>query len=169
MPPRLGKAMLVAHVATSVAALGAVAGFLALAVAGLTSQDAQTMRAAYVAMDVIARSVIVPLIVAALVTGLVQSLGTKWGLFRHYWVLAKLLLTLFVGVVLLQQMETIGFMARVAQEMTLSGVDHRALRWSLAIHAGGGLLALLVPVALSLYKPRGMTRYGRRKQHARPA
>jgi len=35
------------------------------------------------------------------------------------------------------------------------------------VHAGGGLLVLLVPMILSVYKPRGMTRYGRRKQHER--
>ncbi|KOF17197.1 hypothetical protein AC244_18505 [Ensifer adhaerens] len=77
----------VALIATSVGSLGAVAGFLALAVAGLASEDTQTMTSVYVAMDVIARSVILPLIFASLMTGLIQSLGTTWGLFRHCWVL----------------------------------------------------------------------------------
>lgn len=58
---------------------------MALAVSGLTSADVQTVRAAYLAMDLIGWFVIVPLSLASLLTGLVQSLGTRWGLFRHYW------------------------------------------------------------------------------------
>ncbi|MBA3519246.1 MAG: hypothetical protein H0T75_16780, partial [Rhizobiales bacterium] len=96
MTPSLRKFALAAHVTASVGLLGAVAGFLALAVAGLTSKDPQMVRAAYLATELTASFVIVPLCLAALLTGLVQSLGTSWGLFRHYWVLVKLLLTVLV-------------------------------------------------------------------------
>ena len=51
MTPRLCKLVLTARVTSSVGYLGAVAGFLALAVAGLTSQDAQMVRAAYLATE----------------------------------------------------------------------------------------------------------------------
>ncbi|TIX37119.1 MAG: hypothetical protein E5V19_08925, partial [Mesorhizobium sp.] len=98
--------------------------------------------------------VIVPLVLVSLVTGLVQSLGTNWGLFRHYWVLAKLLLNILVTVVLLLQLNLIGYLADIAAETTFSSADLRDLRISPVIHAAGGLLVLLLPVALSLYKPR---------------
>lgn len=84
MKPRLRKFVLTAHITFAVGWLGAVATFLALAIAGLTSQDAQTVRAAYLTMELIARFVIVPLSFAPLLTGPVLSLGTPWGLFRHY-------------------------------------------------------------------------------------
>jgi hypothetical protein len=167
--PRFRKFVLVAHVTSSVGSLGAVAVFLALAVVGLTSQDAQMVRAAYVANGLIAWYIILPLILAALVIGVVQSLATPWGLFRHYWVLAKFLLTVLTIIVLLLQMDGIGHIAAVAAETTLSGADLLGLRRSLRLHAAGGLLVLLVLVALSIYKPRGMTRYGWRKQHAQGA
>ncbi|TIL35229.1 hypothetical protein [Mesorhizobium sp.] len=109
--------------------------------------------------------VIVPLVLASLVTGLVQSLGTNWGLFRHYWVVTKLLLNVLVTIVLLLQLELIGYLADVSAETMLSSADLRGLRMSPVIHAAGGLLVLLVPVVLSLYKPRGLTPYGWRKQH----
>ena len=160
MAPGLRKAVLTAHVASSVGTLGAVAGFLALSVAGLASSSPQTVRAAYVAMDLTARLVILPLIFASLITGLVQALGTTWGLFRHYWVLTKLLLTVLVTVVLLLQMDGIAYMARVAESMPLSATDFLALRRSIRTHAAGGLLVLLIPVVLSIYKPRGLTRHG---------
>ncbi|HEY5567197.1 MAG TPA: hypothetical protein VIM81_08140, partial [Gammaproteobacteria bacterium] len=155
--PGLRKFALTTHVASSVGLLGSIAAFLALAVAALTSQDAQIVRAAYLAMDLTARLIIVPLAFASLLTGLVQSLGTPWGLFRHYWVLAKFLLTVFATVVLLAKLELIGYAARLAAETILPRADLQAVGIELAVHAAGGLLVLLVPMALSIYKPRGLT------------
>jgi len=166
MTPRLRKFALTTHVISSVGWLGAVAGSLALAVAGLTSQDAQMVSAAYLAMELTGWFVVVPLALASLVTGLVQSLGTKWGLFRHYWVLAKLLINVFATIVLLLYMQTLGSLAGVAAETTLSSADLSGLRSpSPVLHAGAALLVLLVATVLAVYKPRGMTAYGRRKQH----
>src|SRR5450755_1007905 len=166
MAPRLRKFALTAHVVSSVGLLGAIASFLALAVAGLTSHNDQMVRAAYLAMNLIARFVILALAFGSLLTGLIQSVGTPWGLFRHYWVLAKLLLTAFATIVLLVKMELIGNAARLSAETTLSRGDLRAAGIQLVIHASGGLLVLLVPAVLSVYKPPGTTRYGWRKQHA---
>ena len=158
----LRKFALTAHVISSVGWLGAVAGFLALVVAALTSQDAQTARAAWIAMELTGWFAIVPLALASLLTGLVMSLGTEWGLFRHYWVLIKLLLTILATIVLLLNMQTVSFLAGVAAET--NSADLGGLKGEL-LHAGGGLLVLLVVATLSVYKPRGITRYGWRKQH----
>jgi hypothetical protein len=165
MTPAVSKFALTAHVTSSVGWLGAVAAFLALAVAGLTSQDAQMVRAAYLTMKLIGWFVIVPLSLASLLTGLVQSLGTTWGLFRHYWVLAKLLIAVLATIVLLLHMQPIGHLARVVAETRLSSGDLAGLRIQLVANAGAALLVLLVATTLSVYKPQGMTPYGRRKQH----
>ena len=165
MTPSLRRFALTAHITSSVGWLGAVGAFLVLAVAGLTSQDVQTVRAAYLGMEMIAWYVIVPLAFASLLTGLVQSLGTKWGLFRNYWVVVKFVLTILATVVLLLQTGSISYLADLAAETTLSRTDLREARISLVAHAGGGLLVLLVPMVLSVYKPRGVTPYGRRKQN----
>lgn len=166
MGPWLRKLALTAHVTASVGWVGAVAAFLALAVAGLTSRDAGTVRAAYGAMEVTARFVIVPFAFAALLTGLVQSLGTTWGLFRHYWVMVKLVVTVVAILVLLQQLGPIRSLADAAAAGPLAPADLRAARRSLVVHSGGGLLVLLGPTVLSVYKPRGMTRYGRARSRA---
>jgi hypothetical protein len=164
MTPRLRKLALTAHVTSSVGWLGAVAGFLALAVAGLASQDAQTVRGVYLAMELTGWFVLVPLALASLLTGLLQSLGTTWGLFRHYWVLFKLLINVFATIVLLLYMQTLGSLADVAAATTSPGADLGVLRSpSPALHAGAALLLLLVATTLAVYKPRGMTRYGQRK------
>lgn len=163
MTPRLRKFALTAHITFSVGWLGAVVPYLALAIAGLTSRDAQMARAAYLSMELIGWYVIVPLSLAALLTGLVQSLGTAWGLFRHWWILVKLMLTTGATFILLQHMHAVSRMSRVAAEVTLAGADFRALRVQLVVHAAGGLLVLLTATALSVFKPWGMTAYGRRK------
>jgi uncharacterized membrane protein len=162
MTPRLRKLALTAHVTSSVGWLGAVAAFLALAVVGLTSQDAQTVRAAYLVMEPAAWFVLVPLAFASLLTGLVQSLGTTWGLFRHYWVLFKLLINVVATTVLLIYMETLSVMAGVAADQSADlGVVRNT---SPLLHAVAALLLLLVATTLAVYKPRGMTPYGQRKQ-----
>jgi hypothetical protein len=167
MTPSLRKLLLTAHITFSVGWLGAIAAFLALAITGLTSRDAQMVRTAYSAMELTARFVIVPLALASLLSGLIESLGTPWGLFRHYWVLVKLLLTIFATIVLLAKMPLIGYAARRAAEATLSRADLRAVGIQLAVHATGGLLVLLVVTALSVYKPWGLTRYGQTRQQER--
>jgi hypothetical protein len=86
-------------------------------------------------------------------------------LFRHYWVLAKLLLTVLAVIVLLLQMEGITYLAGVAAETTFSDADLIGLRRSIGLHAAGGVLVLLATTILSVCKPRGMTRYGWRKQN----
>lgn len=164
MPPSLHKFALTAHVTCSVGWLGAVAGFLALALAGLTSLDTRRVHAAYLAMDVITSFVIVPLCLAALLTGLVQSLGTPWGMVRHYWVVAKLVITVPSTIILLTHVQAIQYMADVAAELPLADGDFRQLRIQLAASAGAALLALLVTTALSVFKPRGLTPYGQRRQ-----
>ncbi len=165
MTTRVRKLALTAHVTSSVGWLGAVGGFLALAIAGLTSQDAQMVRAAYLAMELTGWFVIVPLSIASLPTGLVMSLGTEWGLFRHYWVVAKLLISVLATILLLVHMQPVGHLARVVAETTLASGELAGLRIQLVADAGAALLGLLVATTLSVYKPRGMTPYGRRTQH----
>jgi hypothetical protein len=164
MTSSLRKLALTAHITSSVGLLGSIAAFLALSIAGLNSQDDQTIRAAYLAMDLVARFIIVPLAFASLLTGLIQSLGTPWGLFRHYWVLAKFLITAFATTILLIKLKMIGYAAHLAAETVLPRADLIAAGMELRFHAAAGLLVLLAPTILSVYKPRGLTPYGRRKQ-----
>lgn len=164
MRPALRKFALTAHITASVGWLGAVLAYLALAVVTRTSQDVQMVRAAYLALDPITEYVLVPLSFASLLTGLVMSLGTPWGLFRHYWVLFKLLLTILAAKVLLGFTQTMNSMVDIASDPTTSIAVLRAMGAGMA-HAVGALVVLLLIMILSVYKPRGMTRYGWRKQH----
>lgn len=170
MSPAVRKAALVAHVTSSVGWIGAVAAFAVLSIVGLGSGSAAEVRSAYVAADLVTRYLIVPLCFAALITGLVQSIGTAWGLLRHYWVLAKLALTVAATGLLLLHTAPIEHVAAVAVTRTLSTGDLRDLRVQLVGDALGALVALLVATGLSVFKPRGVTPYGwRKQQHERKA
>jgi len=166
MTPRLRRLALTAHVSCSVGWLGAIAVFLALAVIGLASPQPQTARGVYLAMEPAAWSVLVPLAFASLLTGIIQSLGTSWALARHYWVLAKLLINVVTTTVLLLYLPTFTAMAAAAADPR---VDLAAVRNpSPVVHAGAAMVLLLLAAVLSVYKPRGMTRYGwRRRQQER--
>src|SRR3989441_8914913 len=164
MTPSLRKFALTTHVTSSVGWLGAVGAFLALAIAGIGNQDAQIVRAAYLAMHLTTWFVIVPLSLAALLTGVVESLGTTWGLFRHYWIVTKLLLTVLATIILLVHTQPIDRVAAVAAQTTLAASDLRQVRFQLVGDACAALFVLLVTTALSVYKPWGMTSYGLRRQ-----
>ena len=161
MTPGLRKFALAAHIIASVGWIGAVVAYLALGISAVTSQDVQTVRAAYLAMELTGWYVIVPLALAALVSGLIMSLGTAWGLFRHYWVVISLGLTILATIVLLLHMPTVSALAEVAR--AADGAALSRLGGDL-FHASAGLLVLLVIAVLNMYKPRGVTAYGWRKQ-----
>jgi hypothetical protein len=161
MAPGLRKLALIVHLTFSVGWIGAVVVYLVLGVSAVTSKDAQTVRAAWIAMELTGWSAIVPLALGSLLTGLLMSLGTPWGLFRHYWVLITLVLTVLSTAILLLHMPTVSSLAIVAREA--DGADLGRLGGDL-FHPGVGLLVLLVITTLNVYKPRGLTPYGWRKQ-----
>ena len=161
MTPRVRRFALTAHVTSSVGWLGAVAAFVALAAVGLTSRDAQTVRGAYLAMEPTAWFVLLPFAFASLLTGLVQALGTAWGLFRHYWVVFKLSINVVATTVLLIYMETFRFLSDVAADQSADlGTVRNA---SPLLHAVAAMLLLLAATAFAIYKPRGLTPYGRKR------
>jgi hypothetical protein len=151
-PPRVRRLALTAHVASSVGWLGAVIAFLGLAFVGITHDDAQIVRATYLVMEPAAWFVLVPLAIASFVTGIVQGLLSRWGMFQHYWVVFKL------------YMQTFDAMADVAADESagLGAVRNP----SPVLHAAAALVLLLAATVLAVFKPRGLTPYGRRKQHA---
>ena len=164
LTPGLRKLALAAHLTFAVGWIGAVVAYLALGVAAVTSDDVQRVRGAWMAMELVGWDVIVPLAVASLITGLVMAIGTQWGLFRHYWVMFSLVLTIVAVAVLLVHMPDVSSAAAAAQEAR--GADLAALGGDL-VHPGLGLVVLLVIQVLNVYKPQGMTRYGQRRQRDR--
>ena len=167
MSPPLRKLLLTTHVTFSVGWMGAVIAFLVLAIAGQTSPNVDLVRGAYLTMNVIGWTAIVPMSLLSLLTGLVQGLGTRWGLFKYWWVTAKLVLTFLATVLLiLHQFTAVAAAARHAALSvgTLSDSSFASLRTQLVVDASLAVLVLLVTTTLSIYKPWGLTEIGRRER-----
>jgi hypothetical protein len=156
MTSGLRKLGLTVHIIVSVGWVGAVAAFLALSIGALAG-DATVSRGAYLAMNVVGRCVLLPLSVGALLSGVVQSLATKWRLFKHYWVLVKLVLTVFATAALfLHQFTAVAESAQLAAEAVPSTLALRQLGLQLRGDAGLALLVLLTVTVIAVYKPWGL-------------
>jgi hypothetical protein len=162
LSPAARKLTLTLHIASSVGWLGAVAGFLALAIAGATANDVEVARAAYIAMEATGRAVLVPLALASLATGIIQALGSRWGLLSHYWVVTKLAATVIATGVLLLYLQTLEALAEMARSSSTTALQSP----SPALHALGAVMLLAIALVLSVYKPRGVTAYGWRRQQS---
>jgi hypothetical protein len=128
---------------------------------GVAAQNVETVRAAWIATELTGWFVIVPLAISALITGILLSVATTWGLMRHYWVVASLALTaLSLGVVLLH-MRAVCVMAEAVRSSDVADVLQLGGE---VIHPTLGLVVLTVVTTLNVHKPRGLTPYGTRKQ-----
>ena len=165
--PFYRKLGLTAHITFSIGWFGAVAGFLALALVSVNALDSQLVRSSYLSMDLIAWFVIIPFCLGSLLTGVIQSLGTPWGLFKHYWVAVKLIMTIIGTIILLAHMQPISYLADVASKQVLTYSDLRGLRMRLIFDAGAALLVLLGTITISVYKPWGKTKYGLSNQNTK--
>ena len=158
MTPAMRRVNLVAHVVSSVAWIGAIVSFLVLSIVGLTSPKPDVIRAAYVAMDLVGGYVIVPLALVALATGLIQSLGTEWRLFRYFWVVVKLVLTIGASALLLLHQYTA--VAAAARRVLGAGprglVDAGAFGTQLVGDASLAIVVLVTATVLAIYKPWGL-------------
>ena len=155
MKPRLSKAVLTSHITFSVGWLGAVAVFLVLAITGLTTQNIQLARSTIIAMELSAWFVIVPFCLTSLFTGVVQAVWTKWGLFKHYWIVVKLFLTVASTILLLLHMQPISYLAGVAKDASFSNSQHAGQLIDLIAKAGAAILVLIAITTISIYKPWG--------------
>jgi hypothetical protein len=159
---RSRRVVLTVHVISGAGWIGAACAYLSLTVAALTSESAETVRAAFIAMELVYFALI-PLAATALVTGVAQALGTSWGLLRHRWVVAKLALTAVAFGVMVNNLGEASSHADHVRHAAGAELPGGAAAHALQ-HAGVGVLILVLVATLGLYKPRGLTRYGRRKR-----
>lgn len=163
LKPAARRLVLTVHIVSSIGWIGVYLVMLTLVITGLTASDPGVVRAAYVIMQVIDANLTVPLTLTMLVSGVVLSLGTKWGLTRYYWVLVKLAITAGLTVLVLTRQK--GRLASAAA--AVSAVDS-----GLPANPGNAAImppivaitAALVATVLSVYKPWGRTRWASKKR-----
>ncbi|MFD9206910.1 DUF2269 domain-containing protein [Streptomyces sioyaensis] len=158
------RAVLVLHVAVSVGWLGLTLGLLALGLTGYTTGSPDMATAAYRAMKVFGDWLVLPIALMSLLSGLVLSLGTPWGLARHRWVVIKFwltLLTLLLSVFALRP--GINDLAAAAAAGTPAPGIHLVIAPAIAT------ATYFFLTAISVLKPWGPTKRGSRLRAARSA
>lgn len=158
--PQQRRALLAVHLATSIGWVGAAVAYIAVAVRVARTRDPDVVRAGWLAMEVVGWWAVVPLALGAWSTGVAIALLSRWGLIRHYWVSISLFGTTVLVAVLVMHMPDVSRRADVAARA--STVELAAVGSDL-VHSVIGLLILLGVLALNVYKPRGLTKYGWRR------
>src|SRR5207302_5948069 len=164
--PSLYRLLLTAHIIASVGWLGVVFAKLVLGLAAMTTRAPGVSDALYVSMNVL-NGAFPPLAISTIVTGVLLSLGTKWGLLQHYWVATKLALTVGVIATAVQLADRLARQSiaapsgPAADAVTILGsASAPALLLSLSV---AHLLMLGAATVISVYKPWGKTWFARRK------
>ncbi|MFI2609247.1 DUF2269 domain-containing protein [Kitasatospora sp. NPDC018619] len=165
LPPALRKALVVLHVVASVGWLALMLCLLTLAVAALTTADADRLRTAYRAMGLLGDALVLPLGLLTFLSGVVLGLGTSWGLFRYHWVSVKFWLTLgALAASVLALTDRLHEAVRAADAHPTGPITVAELgfvRYNTVIVPAVALTLYLAIVILSVYKP-----WGRRKAKA---
>ena len=138
------RAVLTAHILCSVALLGDVAGFLAVAIRAATTDDPALEAASYELLEMFSLVFGIPLSFGALITGVLLTRVSKWGIRRHRWVTVKL--GLIVSVILMGSF-VLGPTTASMQQGGDAGL-------ALILGSAYDVLALSLAVGISVYKPR---------------
>ncbi|MFJ8196962.1 DUF2269 domain-containing protein [Streptomyces sp. NPDC096152] len=161
--PRLSqkarKSLVVVHVVVSVSWLALMLCLLTLGTWALATDDADTLRTAYRAMEMLGDVLIIPLSLLTLASGVALALGTPWGLFRYYWVSAKFWLTLAATAAsifaLTARLHDAADAVARHPVGPISGMDLGFIRYNMVIVPAVALLLYLINVTLSVFKPWG--------------
>lgn len=149
------KLLLISHITFSVGWIGAVVVFLVLAISGLTTKDPTIANATFYAMKMSTWYVIVPFSISSLFTGIIQAVGTNWGLFKYYWIVVKLFLTVLITLLLLSHLQPISDLADSTSSALSLKLNKSDILIDLIIKAGAAIIALLTIITISVYKPWG--------------
>lgn len=160
LTPKAYKLLLLLHIVVSVGWLGLSVGNLTLAVTGLTTDDPGTQHVALGAMYLIGGTLLIPVSLLSLGSGVLLGMYTRWGLVRYRWVLVKLVLTV-IAVVLIP-LSLLPGLRELSELMAQTPADRLADTGPLATDMlSAGIVSTSMYVTstvLSVLKPWGRTR-----------
>lgn len=161
---RSRRVWLTPHVGCSAAWLGLSLTMVVLSLVGVLSGDARPRHDAYRLMRIFDLVVVIPIVLAAIVTGLVVALFSRWGLTRHWWVLIKFTMSVSIPA-------SAGYwQSWIRQLITATAQPAGAVPAGTAARLTGclavGIAFLVAATALSTYKPGGWTPWATRPDAA---
>ncbi|RAY14236.1 DUF2269 domain-containing protein [Actinomadura craniellae] len=154
--PSARRFWLTLHVGFAVSWLGVGTAMAVLSTTGMLADDLELRRHAYGILHMLDHVIVIPLVVLSIVTGLVISLGTKWGLTRNWWVLTKFGLTM--GMVVFAAACGNAWVCNLAERTAANpAADAHGDDVKLAVTMVFFCGLLWAATALSIYKPWGRT------------
>jgi hypothetical protein len=158
------KLLLVSHIVFGVGWMGVDIALITLLVNARTSQSAVDVISGYSAVARIVPAAVPPLCVGVLVTGALLGWGTAWGIFRHWWVFAKLILSVAMTIlVFVSLLPAIQSMPDIGNVQSADAVRERlgALGIQMMFPPVVSFALLGVATFLSIFKPNGLTPWAR--------
>lgn len=155
---RTRQSLVFLHVVVSLGWMGAGAANVVLAVTAATTVSAEVRRVCYHMIERIDAVLVIPGAFGALVSGVVLSLITPWGLTRYWWVLLKLVLT--VAVIVYSTL-AVGVWVEESIEATAVSSSPSPVDLPLAWGAGVNIVSFLLMTWASIAKPWGRTPWAR--------
>lgn len=153
------KWLLALHLIFSGIMIGGAVAFLIFSITAASTDDEGVLKACYFCMYVLAKTSIRASTIGALVTGILLSVLTRWGLFRFYWIMVKEVLTL-----LAVALGPVGMYYWSLKAMTLTSAEGlNAIKNPVFIVNNGQLwtgialqiISLTAIFAISVFKPWG--------------
>ncbi len=170
--PKPRKALVAAHAVSAACWIGVALTFVAMSVVAMSTKDIHVTKTVFELMAVFDITLLPWTNFATFLTGIALSMTTKWGLIRYYWVAAKIAIA--VGILVM----AFGFLhdslERAGEEaaaLAVTGGNAAQLSGAADVVLWGfgcAMLSLVGALLLSLYKPGGATRRGRRLAAAGP-
>lgn len=165
------KALVASHVALSGIWLGIAVVFVTLTVIAARADGREQVRHMYELLEFIDMTILPWSSIGAITSGLAVSLTTKWGVVKHYWVFVKLLLAILVITCAFSFLHNWVVVAALESGMLpASDFEQNRLAALPELLVGASALAasnVLAATVISVCKPWGKTRFGRRDARRR--
>lgn len=164
--PRTRRLLVALHVVVAGIWLGIAVVMVALTAMAAAGDDIATTHDRYALVELFDITILPWSSLATIMSGLAVSLTGKWGLVRHYWVLTKFVLALLVLASAFAFLHDWVVSAAEDSRRLMSAAGRGAElgtdpAWLVAgFGCAGGLV--LAATVISVYKPWGRTRFGRR-------
>lgn len=110
--------LLLLHLLFCAIMFGGAMVFLILSITAVSTNDESILKACYISMHMLAKTSVRASAIGALVTGVLLSVLTQWGLFKHYWIIAKEGLTILAIIA-----GPIGMVSWTLKAVTLTTAD----------------------------------------------
>ncbi|WP_340682674.1 hypothetical protein LCL61_28945 [Amycolatopsis coloradensis] len=159
LSPGKRKLWVMLHVGLSVSWLGIAISMVVLSTVGYATENAELRHGAYELMHIFDLFIVIPTMMLSIITGLVVSLGSKWGLAKHWWVLLKLVIALGIPAVAIVESQWVQELAeRTLDPAAEPGATGLTLMICMIVFSA----ALWTATYLSVFKPGGKTRWGKK-------